>query len=171
MTTVTQKVAISGITPVGTAPTVYHTANTAPFVATSGTDTTPVVTETYLCAVRIDANTILTGISILNGSAVAGNITVALADSLGNIVAVSASTAASGTAAYQKVPFASTIFVRGPSTYFVVLQHNNTGNRYRSHNVGNTPAGKLTGQVYGTIVAFTVPTTFTADLGPIADTY
>jgi hypothetical protein len=152
-------------------PTVWHTGEVGATSATMGTDTTPVVTETYLARVFIPANMTLTGISVLNGSAVAGNITVALADSSGVVVASSASTAASGTAAFQQVPFSSTYQAKGPGEYFILLQCNNTGYRFRSHAVGNFKAGKLTGQTYGTLPSFTVPTGFTANLGPVADTY
>lgn len=153
------------------APTVWHTGEMAPPTATTGTDTTPVVTETYVARVFIPLNATLTGIAILNGSLVAGNVTVALADSSGNVVASSASTAASGAAAYQKVPFSAAYTAKGPGEYFILLQSNNTGYRFRSHAVGVFKAGKLTAQTYGTLPAFTPPTAFTADLGPIADTY
>jgi hypothetical protein len=154
-----------------TAPTVWATGGAAATSATMGTDTTPVVTETYVARVFVPVNVALTGISILNGSAVAGNVTVALADSNGVVVASSASTAQSGTAAYQKVPFSAAYNARGPGEYFVLLQCNNTGARFRTHAVGNFKAGKLTAQTYGTLPAFTIPTAFTADLGPIADVY
>lgn len=153
------------------APSVYHTGDLAVSAAATGTDTTPVVTETYVARVFIPVNSTITGIAVLNGSAVAGNITVALADSNGSVLANSASTAASGTAAYQQVAFTAPIKVKGPGEYFVLLQCNNTGYRFRSHAVGNFKAGKLTSQTYGTLPAFTPPTGFTASLGPIADTY
>ena len=41
----------------------------------------------------------------------------------------------------------------------------------RDVGVGNFKAGKLTAQTYGTLPAFTPPTSFTASLGPIASTY
>jgi hypothetical protein len=154
-----------------TATSVHHSGGIGANSTTMGTDTTPVVTETYVCAVAVPTNSILTGVAVLNGSAVAGNITVALADSTGTILASSASTAASGTAAFQQVPFSSQVKVKGPGKYFILLQSNNTSYRYRSHTLGNFEAGKLTAQTYGTLPSFTPPTTFTASLGPVADTY
>ena len=153
------------------APVAWSTGEATATSTTMGTDTTPVVTESYVARVFIPLNTTLTGLSVLNGSAVAGNITLALADSNGTIIANTASTAASGTAAYQQVAFTSPVTVKGPGEYFVVLQSNNTGYRFRSHTLGNFKAGKLTGQTYGTLPSFTVPTGFTASLGPIASTY
>lgn len=155
------------------APKCFSTGNAGATSSTMGTDTTPSTTETYVARVFIPCNTTLTGVAILNGSAVAGNVTVALADSSGVPVsgAKSASTAQSGTAALQQIPFASAVDVKGPAEYFVMAQFDSTSARFRSHAVGNFKAGKLTSQTYGTIAAFTPPTGFTASLGPVADTY
>jgi hypothetical protein len=154
-----------------TGPTVWATCNGLPHTATSGTDTTPVVTEEYVAEVFVPMNCIVTGFSVLNGSAVAGNMQIALYDSEGGLVATTASTAVSGTAAYQAVPFSSTIALRGPAEYFIGLQNNNTSNRFRSHTVGVHGASKKTGQTYGTFTALTPPTTFTTALAPIGALY
>lgn len=150
---------------------VFHTGDAAPGVATTGTDTTPVVTETYLSRVLIPHNTSVTGVAILNGSAVAGNVTVILYDSNGYPVAQSASTAQSGTAAYQRIPFATAFNATGPGLYFVGVQFNNTSARFRTHALGVFTAFKKTGETYGTATQITSPNTFTADQGPIASTY
>lgn len=142
-----------------------------PAAATVGTDTTPVVTETYLAEVFIGKNTRVTGLSLLNGSAVAGNVVLFLADANGNIVAQTASTAQSGTGAYQQIALPTSVEVLGPAKYFVGVQFNNVGARFRSLVLGNMGAGKLTGQTFGAVMPFTPPTTFTANLGPIAATY
>lgn len=154
-------------------PTVFHSGNAAPGTTTTGTDTTPVVTETYICEVFVPVNCLLTGVSVLNGSAVAGNMQISLADSAGVPIAAAqtASTAASGTAAYQKVPFVTPYAAKGPAKYFILLQNNNVANRYRSHILGNFGASKKTAEVYGTFTAVTPPVTFTTGLGPIADLY
>lgn len=172
MATATQ-VAKGGISPaLGLlASTCFHSGGLGVTAAATGTDATPVVTETYIAEVFIPLNATLTGIAVLNGTLVAGNITVALADSYGNIVARSASTAASGAAAFQQVPFSAPFQAKGPGRYFIVLQSNNTGYRFRAHALGNFRAGKLTSQTYGTLPNFTPPAGFTASLGPIADVY
>lgn len=149
---------------------VYHSGDVAPAAAATGTDTSPVVTETYISQVNIGMGATLTGLSLLNGSAVAGNVTLALADAAGNIVASTASTAQAGIGAYQQVPFTAPIAVKS-GKYFVLATFNNTGAKFRSHAVGNFQAGKLTAQVYGTLAPFTPPVGFTANLGPLADTY
>lgn len=172
----------SAITPTGglaaaggfsCSPRLIHSGALPPATSTTGTDTTPVVTETYIVEVFIPANMTVTGVAVLNGSAVAGNMQISLADSTGAPIAaaLTASTAASGTAAYQRVPFAVAYAALGPATYYILLQNNNTSNRFRSHVFGNFGASKKTGEVYGTFTTVTPPTTFTASLGPIASLY
>ncbi|MFA6043634.1 MAG: hypothetical protein WC718_01505 [Phycisphaerales bacterium] len=150
---------------------VFHTGAAAPPTTTTGTDAVPVITEEYVAEVLVHHNCLLTGVSVLNGSAVSGNYTVILYDSNGAILANSASTAQSGTAAYQKVPFATAYQAKGPAKYFVGIQIDNTTARIRTHILGNFGASKKTGQTYGTLTALTAPTTFTTGLGPIADLY
>ncbi len=152
-------------------PTVWATCTGLPHSATSGTDTTPVVTEEYVGEIFVPMNCQVTGFSILNGSAVAGNIQLDLYDSNGGIVVGTASTAASGTAAYQAVPFTAVTTLKGPAKYYIGLQCNNTSYRFRSHAVGVHGASKKTGQTYGTFTTLTPPTTFTASLAPIGALY
>lgn len=151
-------------------PTVFHSGAVGPSTTTTGTDTTPAVTETYVCEVHVPLNAQLTGVSLLNGSAAAGNVTVILYDSNGVPIAQSATTAQSGTAAYQKIPFATAYNAKGPAKYFIGVQFDSTSARFRSHILGNFIAGKKTGETYGTATAITT-STFTTNLGPIADVY
>lgn len=142
--------------------------------ATQGTDATPVNTETYIVEVFIPANVTLTGVAILNGSAVAGNVKISLANSSGVPIAaaVTASTAQAGTAVYQKIPFAVPYAAVGPATYYLLVQFStNATPRYRAHAVGIFGASKKTGEVFGTFTTVTPPTTFSADLGPVASFY
>jgi hypothetical protein len=149
----------------------FHTGGNPATVSTDGNDTTPVVTETYIAEVYVPVSCTLTGIAIFNGSLAAGNMKVALADSTGAVVASSASTAVSGTDAYQKVPFSAAYNAVGPGVYYVLLQNNNTGNRFNSHTIGIFGASKKTGETYGTFTTITPPTTFTTSVGPMATLY
>lgn len=155
--------------------TVWHTGEVAPPTTTTGTDTTPVVTETYFARVFIPINSRLTGVSLLNGSAVAGNVTVGLYQFQGSTyqpVAQSATTAQSGVAAYQQIPFTTAFEALGPGQYFIAVQFDNTGARFRTHTLGNFTTFKSTATTYGTLpTSITSPNTFTTALGPIADTY
>lgn len=153
-------------------PSGIHTGGITARVSTDGTDATPSVTETYVAVVSIPANATVTGISIFNGSATgSGNVTAFLANSTGTVVASSASTAISGTDVFQRVPLSSTYDAKGPATYYVATQYGNTSSRFNTHAFGDFRVGKITSTVYGTLVSFTPPTTFTADLGPIASLY
>lgn len=154
------------------APTVFHTGEMAPPTTTTGTDTTPVVTEVYLARVFIPLNRTVTGVALLNGSAVAGNVKAGIYDTAGNLLAQTASTAQAGTAGYQQIAFTAPLAMKGPASYYVAFSFDNTSARFRSHILGNFGAGKLTGAVYGTLpTGITVPAGFTTNLGPIADTY
>lgn len=150
----------------------WHSGEAAPPTATTGTDTTPVVTEFYFSRVFIPNNVTLTGLSLLNGSAVAGNVQGIFYTTAGVPLANTASTAQAGTAGYQQVPFTAPLAVKGPAAYWIVWAFNNTSARFRTHTIGNFGAGKVTGQVFGTITnPITPPTGFTTNLGPISDTY
>lgn len=154
-----------------TGPTVFATGQAPPSTTTTGTDTTPATTETYIAEVFVPVNARLTGVSLLNGSAVAGNVTAILYNSAGVPIAQSASTAQSGTAAYQAFAFTSAANVVGPGEYYVGVQFSSTSARFRSHVLGVFGASKKTGETYGTATAITVPTTFTTGQGPIASLY
>lgn len=164
--------ASGGVLGVGVvSPRNMHTGSNPPSVSTDFSDYTVVITETIRSEVFVPATCTVTGIALFNGSAVAGNVTVFLLDSTGAAVASSASTALSGTDAYQRIPFSAAVSVKGPSTYWVAVQGNNTGGKINTHTIGNFGADKQTGGTYGTLVVATPPTTFTTALGPVASLY
>lgn len=153
-------------------PRLFHTGGIPAQISTDGTDQTPVATEVYICELFVPCNTIVTGLAIMNGSAVSGNLKVGLADSTGSLIAFSASTAQSGTDAYQRIPFTNQITLLGPATYFSLVFIDNATGRLNTHTFGNFGASKQTGQVYATgFTAITPPTTFTTTLGTIASLY
>lgn len=151
--------------------TVFATGDAPPMTTTTGTDTTPSVTETYVARIFVPANALLTGAALLNGTAVAGNVTAILYDWNGKPIVQSASTAQSGTAAYQDFAFASTYQARGPGLYFLGFQFDSTSARFRTHILGRFTAFKKTGETYGTATALTNPNSFTTGVGPIASSY
>lgn len=150
-----------------------HIGQTPAIASTDGNDSTPVITETYISEVFVPANTIITGIALFNGSNVTGNVTVGLADSTGAPItaAKSASTAGSGTDAYQLIPFAAPYAAVGPATYFIQVQYSSGTARYNTHVLGTHGVSKQTSQTYGTLTSFTPPTTFTTVIGNIAGLY
>lgn len=149
-----------------------HTGGTAAQVSTDFTNSTPSTTETYYAEVFLPANASLTGVAVFNGSDVTGNITVYLTNSAGTNLAHSASTAGSGTDAYQLVPFTTPYAAKGPATYYVVTQYNSGTARYNTHTIGSFGTGKQTSTTYGTFPTTpTIPTTFTTALGNVASLY
>lgn len=180
--TITPATTVTGaLTPTGgvaaaggfsTAARTIHTGGIPARVSTDGTDATPVNTEVYIGEVSVPANCTATGVSVFQGSVSSGNLKVGLADSAGAVVATSASTAASGTDAYQRVPFTAPYAVKGPAMYYVLLIFDNGTARYNAHTFGDFGAAKQTGQVYATgFTTITPPTTFTTALAPIASLY
>lgn len=154
-------------------PRLIATGGYPAIISTSGTDSTPVVTETYVTEIYVPVNMTITGVALFNGSNVTGNVTVGLATAAGAPIAAakSASTAGSGVDAYQLVPFAAPYAATGPARYYIQTQYDSGTARYNTHHVGVFGCTKQTTQVYGTLTSFTAPTTFTADICNMASLY
>lgn len=154
---------------ISASPRLIHTGGHPAIASSEGTDKTPVVTETYLAEIYVPGNVTMAGVAVFNGSAVAGNMTVGILTASGTLLGLSASTAQANTDTYQLVPLALTLT---PGTYYVAVQFDSTSARLNTHTFGTFGAGKLTDQTYGTMPSgLTMPTTFTAGLGPIASLY
>ena len=117
-----------------------------------------------------------TGIQVLNGATVGtDNILVALYDTNGVLITNSAVAGAlsAGANAFQSLAFL-TQPILPPGRYFVAVQCNGTTattRKWAAANGGNQMTQSATG-TFGTVPAsFTPPTTFTADVGPIAALY
>lgn len=148
-----------------------HTGNTPVKASTDGTDSTPVITETYICEVFLPNAMKVTGIAFFNGSVASGNLKGAIAGGAsGKVLAQTASTAMSGTDSFQKVPLAAPV-VLSAGIHLILLQFDNTTARFNTHPIGAFGASKKTGEVYGTFTTVTPPTTFTASQGPMATLY
>lgn len=144
----------------------------AAVLAADGNDSTPVATEVYIGELYMPSTMTVTGLACFNGSVASGNMKVGLADASGNIIATSASTAMSGTDAYQRVAFTSTLSLAGPATYYALQFFDNGTARYNTFAVGKFGASKQTGQTYATgFTAITAPTTFTTALAGICGLY
>lgn len=146
------------------------THNTPATVSTYGTDTTPVITETYIAQIDVPHACTVTGIAAFNGTVASGNIKLAIADDQGLILGQTASTAMAGTDAYQRVALTATLDLVG-GTYFILEQVDNITARINTHTLGNAGGSKKTGETYGTFTAITAPTTFTTAVAPVASLY
>jgi hypothetical protein len=152
----------------------YLTAgiNGAVPLASTGVDTTPVAGTIYLAQINIGAQFTVTNISCLNGSAAAtNNLVYGLYNASGALVANTLLTGvvAAGVNSFQ-APIALTApYAAAAGTYFVAYQTNGTTTRFRT--IPANGAGDLTGSltgVFGTLPAsLTLPTAFTANVGPI----
>jgi hypothetical protein len=149
------------------------TGNSPATASSSGNDSTPVTTETYVSEIFIPCTMTITGIAVFCGSVTTGNVTVGLADANGQPIAEakSASTAVPTADVYQRIPFAAPYVAKGPAMHFIQVQYDSTSHRYNTHTVGNHAVMKQTSQTYGTFTSFTVPTTFVTNIGNIASLY
>lgn len=130
----------------------------------------------YRAEIQVPHYAAWTGIGVLNGATVGtDNLMVALYDTAGVLITNSAvaGVLSAGANAFQNIAFLSSPLL-APGRYFVAVQCNGTTattRRQAAANGGNSMTSSTTG-TFGTVPAtFTVPTTFTADVGPIAWLY
>lgn len=144
---------------------------------TSGTSTQGVATTLFMAQVVLEFNSTLTGIAVTNGATVGTNkYIVALFNSAGVPVATSAlaGVTTAGASGYQKVPFTAAYTAAGPAVYWIGVYINGTTDNFMTMPAVAAYqglAGTITSQTFGTVVAVTPPTTFTAGAGPVAFTY
>lgn len=145
--------------------------------ASFGTSTTPVAGTIYYADVFVPRNMTITGVSVLNGGTVGTNkwIVGLHATAGGATVANSnlAGVTSSGANAFQDVPFTGTYAAVGPARYWIAFQTDGTTDRFRTV-AASTFVDVLTKSAagaFGTLASLTVPTTFTADVGPIGCLY
>lgn len=144
--------------------------------ASLGTNTTLVSGTLYRSEIYVPHVNQWTGIGVLNGATVGtNNSLVALFDTAGNFIQSSAVAGAvtAGANTWQNRAFISPVLLT-PGRYFLAYQANGATDTLRTWaaaNGGNQMTASSTG-VFGTIpTSFTAPTTFTADVGPIAWLY
>lgn len=148
-----------------------------PGVASQSTSATPSATTLYLTQIWVPHNVTLTGIGVLNAATVGTNkYIVALFNSSGVPVANSSTAGilTAGASAFQQVPFTGTYSALGPRTYWVGVYVNGVTDRYYAiPTIGQALglAGTVTGQTFGLVTTVVLPTTFTADVGPVIYTY
>ncbi len=163
---------ISGVAGATSGARLVNAGGTPAIHAADGNNSTPVITEVYISEIFIPCNMLVTGVAVFNGSDVTGNMKAGLGSSTGAVLATSASTAGSGTDAYQLLPFTSTYSALGPKRYYILMFYDSGTARYNTFAVGKHGASVQTGQVYATgFTAFTPPTTFTTNVGNIAGLY
>lgn len=136
---------------------------------------TMVAGSRYYSSINLGFPAILTGIQVLiGGTGGTDNWLVELHNSAGTMLATSALAGALvGTAStWQRFAFTATYNLTIPGTYFLAVQSNGTTANLATLNsdVNPTLTGSATG-VFGTSASITAPTTYTANLGPMAMVY
>ncbi|MDB5531528.1 MAG: hypothetical protein JWR51_4631 [Devosia sp.] len=137
-------------------------------------DKTMVAGTRYYVNYSLGTAALLTGIQVLVGSTGGTDLwTFELHDSTGALVATSLATGTTaGTAnTFQRLAFTAT-YQAAAGTYFLVAQSNGTTAKLGTYASPGLPL--LTGSATGTLgtgAAITPPTTYTANLGPIASVY
>jgi hypothetical protein len=137
-------------------------------------DKTMVAGSRYYSSTVIGSKVGITGIEVLVGSTGGSDLWIfELHDSTGALVAT---TTISGTTAgtanlFQRIAFAD-IYLAEPGTYYIAVQSNGTTAKLGTFASAGLPisTGSATG-AFGTSAAITPPTTYTANLGPIAQVY
>lgn len=150
-------------------------------LATAGTNTTlaAATTFSYVSEIDIPISMTVTGISVLAGGTAGGanNWAVALFTSAGGTaVAHSASTtSASSTNAFLDLPFTVAYSATGPGQYWAEFQSDGTTDKIQTIAAANSWkrgwTQKPASTAFGTFPSLTPPSTFTADVGPIACLY
>lgn len=143
-----------------------------------GTSTTTSATVEYTANIFVPRTMYVTGFTNLNGSAVDTNSKkiFILKDTAGKILAntATAGTAATGNDAFQAIAFTSAVYAVGPAWHFVGLQDDTADTNGIRTIAASTFNGVLASgptSVFGTIAELAIPTTFTADVGPIGCLY
>ena len=138
-------------------------------------DKTMVAGSRYYSSLVIGNPAVLTGIQVLIGTTGGtDNWLVELHSPTGTVLANSATAGALvGTAStWQRFAFTATYNLTVPGTYFLAVQTTGTTAKLATLNsdVNPTLTGSATGS-FGTTASITAPTTYTANLGPMAMVY
>jgi hypothetical protein len=164
-----------GIAASATTKTIY--GNYSPGAVANATSATPDATHAFVSQGWVPHNMTVTGVAVLNGGTCGTNKwIVALYDSAGNVLANSstAGTLCSGASGFQKINFTAPISLVAPRTIWVALYADGGTDRYYSVpalGAQSGLAGSVASTTFGTVAALVLPTTFTADKGPIWYTY
>lgn len=142
-----------------------------------GTAVSSVNGTIYFADVYVERDFTATGVGILNAGTVGTNLGIVALYSAGGALLANSALAGATTAGanvFQQYAFTATVKILGPAQFFIAYQANGATDNFRAIAAStfvDVVTKSQTG-VFGTIPAtFTVPTTFTADVGPAAYLY
>lgn len=136
-------------------------------------DKTMVAGTRYYSSIQVGSPAIITGVQALIGTTGGTDTWVyELHGPTGLLLAASAATTAGTASTWQRLAFTATYTLTVPGQYFVVVQSNGNTAKLATLNsdVNPTLTGSATG-TQGTPASITPPTTYTANLGPMALLY
>ena len=138
-------------------------------------DKTMVAGTRYYSSIVIGQPAVFTGIQALVGTTGGTDLwDFELHSPTGTLLATTLATGTTaGTAStWQQIAFTATYNLTVPGTYFLVVQSNGTTAKLATLNSATNPTltGSATGTL-GTAASITPPTTYTANLGPVAMLY
>lgn len=144
--------------------------------SSTGTSAVHVAGTVYVADIYVPRNFTVTGVGVLNGATVGtDNLIVSVYSSDGTLLGNSAlaGTLSAGANAFQEIALTSPVAIVGPGRYWIGVQCNGTTATTRRVAASTfiDVLTKSTAGTFGTLPALTVPTTFTADVGPIAYIY
>jgi len=154
-----------------------HGPRWSPAALTTGTSTTPGATTVYLTPIYVIAPCVLTGVAISNGETVGTDKYIAaIFDATGAPLGYSAlaGTTTSGDDVFQTLALTASLPIVAPQLIYVGLYVNGTTDRFRSIPAAGAQAGycgSVGSQTFGTVANVALPTTFTADKGPVCYVY
>jgi hypothetical protein len=141
-----------------------------------GTDAVHVAGTIYVAEIFIPRNVTITGVDVLQGGTVGSDKLIGiLYDSAGAVLANSALAGVNtvGANTFLRLPFTAPYSAVGPARYWIGVQCNGTtdGTRRIAASTFRDVFTKSTAGAFGTAAVLTPPTSFSADVGPIAATY
>lgn len=140
-----------------------------------GTNLVTVAGTKYRGNIYLPGTKIVTGIKVLQGATVGTDLWIAQlwsADGQTQIgTSILTGTATAGADSFLTCAFVTPVTIP-PGTYWLVLQSNGTTDKFRAvKTLSALVLGDSATGAFGTIAAFTPPTTFTADKSPVAQLY
>jgi hypothetical protein len=164
-----------GASAVGAFPWVWA-AGYVPVATTTGNNTTVGANTQYVGPVWVEANTTITGVAFLIGTTGGTDkAIVALYNNAGTLLANS-SVSGSGTtvgtgSTLQSIAFSGTYAAIGPARYWVSVQYSGTTAKLQTVPLGTAFCATGTNATATPAASFTVPTSFNANVCPVASLY
>jgi hypothetical protein len=147
-----------------------------PATSTTGNNTTVTANSQYVGPVLLETNATITGVSYLTGTTGGTDkVIVALYNDAGTLVANSTVTGSGTTvgsgSTLQAVAFSGTYAATGPARYWVSVQYSGNTAKLQTVPIGTAFCASSTNATATPAATITVPTSFNANVAPLASLY